>query len=383
MSNRNGITSNDYVGFDQFMLEQNFLPNPQLCSNNGLPYYVQPNFTINPRYPQLSNQIPQLTEMKTEDIVRNSNLLPTANEFVPQTSTTASGDQTVQSMSSLHLSASAADTNEAKQGAIKKTSSGRYPRNKENNQGGRGSRRNEKNREWNQRAENRTAGSGRTASQYQYDDRGAYGRQNYQNYQKTNFDRSTYRNNEVDNRRSRHYDRSRNNYYSENYNEKKSHQNSHGSESKGSTSSAKVADKIVNVTKHETDNKCSQREKLIREIDAGKLECLICCENIKTWNQTWNCTNCFHIIHLNCVIKWANSSASGGSWRCPACQNTSETIPKHYYCFCKKLQNPEYNRSDIAHSCGEMCGRTDGCEHSCKLLCHPGELGTLHFILRV
>lgn len=370
MANRNGVSSNDYVGFDQFMLEQNFLANPQHSSNTGIPYFIQPNFTINPTYPQLSNQIPQLTEMKTEDIVRNSNLLPTASEFVPQTIPASNfNDQTVPSMSSLQLSTSG--DNEAKQGAIKKTSSSnRYPKNKENNQGGgRGLRRNERNREWNQRVENRTAGSGRTASQYQYDDRGAYGRQNYQNYQKTNFDRGMYRNNEVDNRRSHHYDRSRNNYYSENYNDKKSHQNSHGFESK---SSAKGAEKVVNVVKPETDNKCSQREKLIREIDAGKLECLICCENIKTWNQTWNCSNCFHIIHLNCVIKWANSSASSGSWRCPACQNISESIPKHYFCFCKKLQNPEYNRSDIAHSCGELCERTDGCEHSCKLLCHPG-----------
>lgn len=365
MSNRNGISTNDYVGFDQFMLEQNFLANPQLRSNTGLPYYVQQNFT----YPQLSNQnpqIPQLTEMKTEDIVRNSNLLPTANEFVPQ-NISASNDQTVQSMSSSQLTAPV--DNEAKQGAIKKTTSNRYPKNKENHQGGRGMKRNERNREWNHRGENRTAGSGRTASQYQYDDRGAYGRQNYQNYQKTNFDRGAYRNNEVDNRRSHHYERSRNNYYSENYNDKKLH----GLESKNSSSSAKGAEKVVTVSKPEMDNKCSQREKLIREIDAGKLECLICCENIKTWNQTWNCSNCFHIFHLTCIIKWANSSASSGSWRCPACQNISEKIPKHYFCFCKKLQNPEYNRSDIAHSCGELCERTDGCEHSCKLLCHPGK----------
>lgn len=374
-NHRNGSASNDYVGFDQFILEQNFLANPQLCSNNGLPYYVQQNFTINPTYPQLSNQIPQLTEMRTEEIVRNSNLLPTANEFVPQTlSTSTFNDQAVQSMSSLQLNTNG--DNEAKQGAIRKTTFNRHPKNKENNQGGRGVRRNDRNREWNQRVDSRTAGSGRTASQYQFDDRGAgagsYSRQNYQNYQKTNFDRGLYRNGEVEkDRRNHHYDRTRNNYYSENHNEKKSQQNSHGFD-KGTSSSAKGSDKIVNVTKPETDNKCSQREKLIREIDAGKLECLICCENIKTWNQTWNCSNCFHIIHLNCVIKWANSSASSGSWRCPACQNISESIPKNYYCFCKKLQNPEYNRSDIAHSCGELCERTDGCEHSCKLLCHPG-----------
>lgn len=370
MSNRNGITSNDYVGFDQFMLEQNFLPNPQLYSNTGLPYYVEPNFTAHTTYPQQSsNRNAQVTETASDDIVRNSNLLPTANEFVPQ-NFSANGDQVAAASSRSNV-----DNVEAKQGAIRKTSSNRYPKNKENNQGGRGVRRNERNRDWNHRVENRTAGSGRTASQYQNDDRATYGRHSYQNYPKTNFDRGMYRNGELDNnnRRGHHYDRSRNNYYSENHNEKKSHQNSHGSDSKGGSSScAKGAEKTVVAKKPDLDNKCSQREKLIREIDAGKLECLICCENIKTWNQTWNCTNCFHIIHLSCVIKWANSSVNSGNWRCPACQNISETIPKQYYCFCKKLQNPEYNRSDIAHSCGELCEKTDGCEHSCKLLCHPG-----------
>lgn len=123
---------------------------------------------------------------------------------------------------------------------------------------------------------------------------------------------------------------------------------------------------------------CSQREKLMREIEAGRLECLVCCENIKPFQSCWSCSNCFHIIHLSCIIKWANSSKSDSGWRCPACQHVTEKTPDHYYCFCGKLKNPAYNRNDIAHSCGELCGKRDVCEHPCRLLCHPGPCPTCH-----
>lgn len=36
---------------------------------------------------------------------------------------------------------------------------------------------------------------------------------------------------------------------------------------------------------------------------------------------------------------------------------------------------PEWNRRDMAHSCGEVCGRSrikNNCPHKCTLLCHPG-----------
>lgn len=61
-------------------------------------------------------------------------------------------------------------------------------------------------------------------------------------------------------------------------------------------------------------------------------------------------------------------------WRCPACQNMSETIPENCYCFCGKTKAPEWNRRDVAHSCGEVCGRvlSKNCTHKCTLLCHPG-----------
>lgn len=120
----------------------------------------------------------------------------------------------------------------------------------------------------------------------------------------------------------------------------------------------------------------SQREKLVVEIDSGKLECLVCCENIKPFQSCWCCRNCYHILHLNCTIKWAQSSKGEDGWRCPACQNVSVDVPRDYFCFCGKLKNPQYNRNDVAHSCGELCGRFNGCDHPCTLLCHPGACPT-------
>lgn len=119
-------------------------------------------------------------------------------------------------------------------------------------------------------------------------------------------------------------------------------------------------------------SKCSQREKLIRELDSCKLECLVCCELVRPTQSVWSCPNCYHILHLNCTTKWASSSKSDDGWRCPACQNVSKNVPHEYYCFCGKQKNPQYNRNDVAHSCGELCGREDLCEHPCTQLCHPG-----------
>ncbi|KAL5282480.1 NFX1 family protein [Megaselia abdita] len=125
------------------------------------------------------------------------------------------------------------------------------------------------------------------------------------------------------------------------------------------------------------NEKLSQRDKLVRELETKKLECMICVEKIRNHNGIWNCRNCFQIFHLNCITKWANSSSSEqvGGWRCPACQNTCQTIPTKYFCFCGKLENPKRNSENyygIPHSCGEMCRRTENCDHPCTLICHPG-----------
>ncbi|XP_043669081.1 protein shuttle craft isoform X1 [Vespula pensylvanica] len=126
--------------------------------------------------------------------------------------------------------------------------------------------------------------------------------------------------------------------------------------------------------KHEDDD-ASQRERLTDQLNKGQLECLVCCEYIKQNDYIWSCSNCYHVLHLKCIKKWAKSSQAENGWRCPACQNVSTTIPEEYFCFCGKTNMPEWNRRDMAHSCGEVCGRSrikNNCPHKCTLLCHPG-----------
>ncbi|TDG41920.1 hypothetical protein AWZ03_011656 [Drosophila navojoa] len=118
--------------------------------------------------------------------------------------------------------------------------------------------------------------------------------------------------------------------------------------------------------------KLSQREKLMRDIEQRRLECLVCVELIKAHHGTWSCQNCYHVLHLKCTITWASSSKSNEGWRCPACQNVLQELPRDYLCFCGKLKNPPLTRNELAHSCGELCCRVEGCSHACTLLCHPG-----------
>lgn len=126
----------------------------------------------------------------------------------------------------------------------------------------------------------------------------------------------------------------------------------------------------------------SQREKLVCDINSGQLECVVCLDKIQPFDAVWSCRTCFHIIHLSCIIKWAESSKSAGGWRCCACQNISKFVPREYFCFCGKTKRPQYNQYNkykTAHSCGEVCGRRlnggnnrNNCPHQCQQPCHPG-----------
>ncbi|NXM80802.1 NFX1 protein, partial [Oenanthe oenanthe] len=119
---------------------------------------------------------------------------------------------------------------------------------------------------------------------------------------------------------------------------------------------------------------------LIEQLTTEKYECMVCCEVVRIVAPVWSCQNCYHVFHLNCIKKWARSPASqaedgNSGWRCPACQNASVQVPKTYTCFCGKVQNPEWNRNEIPHSCGELCGKKRqglDCPHLCNILCHPG-----------
>ncbi|XP_056155450.1 transcriptional repressor NF-X1 [Lampris incognitus] len=119
---------------------------------------------------------------------------------------------------------------------------------------------------------------------------------------------------------------------------------------------------------------------LIEQLSEEKYECMVCCDIIRLMAPVWNCQSCFHVFHLNCIKKWARSPASQADdategWRCPACQNVVVKQPTTYTCFCGKVTNPEWQRSEIPHSCADMCGKKRtgvDCNHRCNILCHPG-----------
>ncbi|KAM9712729.1 transcriptional repressor NF-X1 [Menidia menidia] len=119
---------------------------------------------------------------------------------------------------------------------------------------------------------------------------------------------------------------------------------------------------------------------LIEQLSEEKYECMVCCDVIRAMAPVWSCQSCFHVFHLNCIKKWARSPASQADdsaegWRCPACQNVAAKHPATYLCFCGKVTNPEWQRTEIPHSCGDMCGKKRGgadCNHPCNILCHPG-----------
>lgn len=120
-----------------------------------------------------------------------------------------------------------------------------------------------------------------------------------------------------------------------------------------------------------------QRERLTTQLTSGTYECMVCCESVKPVQPIWNCSQCFHAFHLGCVRRWSRTSQDeSGHWRCPGCQSVSTSLPNFYLCFCSKRKDPEWNRRETPHSCGEVCGKALGdgisCTHSCTLLCHPG-----------
>ncbi|KAG0362556.1 FKBP12-associated protein [Podila minutissima] len=112
-------------------------------------------------------------------------------------------------------------------------------------------------------------------------------------------------------------------------------------------------------------------------LTSSKYECMVCFDVIRPAHKIWNCQVCWAAFHLDCLSTWAKksvgeSSSSTTGWRCPGCQHVQVSIPKEYNCFCGKVQNPEFNRYFTPHSCGELCGRSRDCSHSCNLPCHPG-----------
>ncbi|CAG5121642.1 unnamed protein product [Candidula unifasciata] len=144
----------------------------------------------------------------------------------------------------------------------------------------------------------------------------------------------------------------------------------------GTTSRSADTKKFKNGVQEWPENDESQRATLTEQLSSSKYECMVCCDNIRPESAVWSCQNCYHVFHLSCIQKWAQSSLckETKSWRCPGCQNVSVNIPSQYRCFCGRRRDPNYKRGEIAHSCGETCRkkRKGGCKHTCTILCHPG-----------
>jgi hypothetical protein len=125
-------------------------------------------------------------------------------------------------------------------------------------------------------------------------------------------------------------------------------------------------------------------ERLIKQLEAQSLECAICIDRIRRQAQTWSCEKCFTILHLSCAQKWAREKATTETddgkiinknawWPCPQCRNLTKNVPSKYYCFCKKLVDPENDMFITPHSCGEQCSKQrTTCPHECIIPCHPG-----------
>ncbi|KAF5752574.1 putative nuclear transcription factor X-box binding [Tripterygium wilfordii] len=141
----------------------------------------------------------------------------------------------------------------------------------------------------------------------------------------------------------------------------------------------------------------SKIQSFLTSSSSGALSCLICLERIRLSDPTWSCTSsCYAVFHLFCIQSWARQSsdlsasraatrlpispdkaAESSIWNCPKCRSEypKSGIPKTYYCFCGKLENPPSDNPWILpHSCGEICSRPlrHNCGHFCLLLCHPG-----------
>lgn len=126
------------------------------------------------------------------------------------------------------------------------------------------------------------------------------------------------------------------------------------------------------------EDEATQRDRLILQLHKGEYECMVCCESIRSKDQIWHCSSCYHVFHLRCIRKWARSPAAlveDAGWRCPACQNITKKVPYSSYCFCGKQRDPEVSHHLTPHSCGEVCQKerpSELCPHRCNILCHPG-----------
>lgn len=134
---------------------------------------------------------------------------------------------------------------------------------------------------------------------------------------------------------------------------------------------------------------------LVQELEVklktGKIECMICYENVGRNAPVWSCASCYSIFHMPCVRKWARAPTSSdisvtatgngeANWRCPGCQavQMSTSNELQYFCFCGQVREPALDYYITPHSCGGPCrkpldkSKSGYCKHICTLQCHPG-----------
>lgn len=114
---------------------------------------------------------------------------------------------------------------------------------------------------------------------------------------------------------------------------------------------------------------------------------MVCLEDVRPADVIWNCAGCFTPYHMHCIQQWVRDGNAVSTlsdevfpdqkrlWYCPKCRrehNAKTEFPESYLCFCRKVRDPPFDPWLTPHSCGEVCGRSLGCEHECVLLCHPG-----------
>lgn len=115
---------------------------------------------------------------------------------------------------------------------------------------------------------------------------------------------------------------------------------------------------------------------IIREIQDGTYTCLVCTSEIDQDLKIWSCRECFRVYDLDCIQDWAKNGSSTDkvqkTWRCPACNVVTASLPQKFTCWCGKVTNPRSN-SLMPFSCGNPCNKKyPGCVHSCSSACHPG-----------
>ena len=95
---------------------------------------------------------------------------------------------------------------------------------------------------------------------------------------------------------------------------------------------------------------------MIYELSNGIYDCVICQSKIGVKGRIWSCSNCFNVLHLSCVDKWAFEKEKNDSLsqdrimlkkeeikkiKCPSCNYIHKNHPVNIF-FIRTPQFPFY-----------------------------------------